>query len=38
MEIMLIDFVIYFVTTVAIMCLAISYVNFEEVLKWRNLK
>lgn len=38
MEIMLIDFVICLVTTVAIMCLVISYVNFEEVLKWRNLR
>lgn len=38
MEIMLIDFVICFVTTVAIMCLVINYVNFKEVLKWRNLR
>lgn len=38
MEIMLIDFVICLVTTVAIMRLVISYVNFEEVLKWRNLR
>lgn len=38
MEIMLIDFAIYLIATVAIMCFAISYIDFKETYKWKNSK
>lgn len=38
MEIMLIDFAIYFIVTVMIMCFAISYIDFKEASKWKNSK
>lgn len=38
MEIMLIDFAIYLIATVAIMCFAISYIAFKEASKWKNSK
>ena len=38
MEIMLIDFAIYLIATVMIMCYAISYIDFKEASKWKNSK
>lgn len=38
MEIMLIDFAIYLIAKVMIMCFAISYIDFMEASKWKNSK
>ena len=38
MEIMLIDFAIYLIAIVMIMCFAISYIDFMEASKWKNSK
>lgn len=38
MEIMLIDFAIYLIAPVMIMCFAISYIDFKEASKWKNSK
>lgn len=37
MEIMIIDFILCLVTTLAIMCLAITYVKWKGAEKWKNI-
>lgn len=37
MEIMIIDFILCLVTTLAIMCLAIGYVQWKGAEKWKNI-
>lgn len=38
MDLMIIDFAIYLIATVMIMCFAISYIDFKEASKWKNSK